>query len=75
MRYKYLGFREQGAGSREQGAGIRNPPLTPPRRVGLFHSGQKWGDGEMGRWGEFWTNSRDFGQIYLTILKSRITNC
>ncbi|NEO02711.1 MAG: hypothetical protein F6K50_47505 [Moorea sp. SIO3I7] len=47
----------------------------------------RWGDGEMGRWGDGdppltptrrgirSANSRDFGQIYLTILKSRITNC
>ncbi|NEQ84337.1 MAG: hypothetical protein F6K26_30440 [Moorea sp. SIO2I5] len=29
----------------------------------------RWGDGEMGRWGEFWTNSRNFGQIYLTLIE------
>ncbi|NEN98882.1 MAG: hypothetical protein F6K50_26270, partial [Moorea sp. SIO3I7] len=48
--------------------------LVPPK-VGRAVSFWPKIDGEMGRWGDGEkrsANSRDFGQIYLTILKSRI---
>ncbi|NEO82240.1 hypothetical protein [Moorena sp. SIO4G3] len=43
---------------------------SPPKKQGCFILAKnRWGDGEMGRWGEFWTNSRNFGQIYLTLIE------
>ncbi|NEP29177.1 hypothetical protein, partial [Moorena sp. SIO3I6] len=41
-----------------------------PPRIGqgcFILAKNRWGDGEMGRWGEFWTNTRDFGQIYRSL--------
>ncbi|AOW99188.1 hypothetical protein BJP34_06740 [Moorena producens PAL-8-15-08-1] len=53
------------------------PPLY--RKQGCFILAKnRWGDGEMGRWGDGEkrsANSRNFGQIYLTLLEGRITNC
>ncbi|WP_158517446.1 hypothetical protein [Moorena producens] len=43
---------------------------SPPKKQGCFILAKnRWGDGEMGRWGEFWTNSRNFCQIYLTLIE------